>query len=161
MDSPGAFSGAVFRLRPPEGPGRPGCRKQSASAFGISVIVPADALELVAGSPATWSRATDRGTGLDCVFCPVCGSRLWHAPDPAKGTVSVKGGSLDTPVDLGEAVHIWTARRLPGVVIPRARGVFRASRSRGMALVGLHPSYEDVWFWHTPGDPTWRASGQP
>ncbi|MEQ8294552.1 MAG: GFA family protein [Roseovarius sp.] len=94
------------------------CRKQSASAFGISVIVPAEALTVTRGSPSTWSRATDRGTGLDCFFCPDCGSRLWHAPDPAKGTVSVKGGSLDTPVDLGDAVHIWTASRLPGVAIP-------------------------------------------
>jgi hypothetical protein len=52
------------------------------------------------------------------MFCPVCGSRLWHeSADPA-APISVKGGSLDAPPDLRAAVHIWTARKLAGVVIP-------------------------------------------
>ena len=39
--------------------------------------------------------------------------------DEAMGKqTSVKGGSLDEPVDLRAAVHIWTARQLPGVIIP-------------------------------------------
>jgi len=33
-------------------------------------------------------------------------------------TVSVKGGSSGKPVDLGAAIHIWTTRKLPGVIIP-------------------------------------------
>ena len=32
--------------------------------------------------------------------------------------ISVKGGSLDQPVDLAAAVHIWISRKLPGVDIP-------------------------------------------
>jgi hypothetical protein len=92
------------------------CQKQSASAFGISVIVPAG-LRLARGEVGTWSRPTDSGRTLDCVFCRGCGSRLWHAT-PGEDVVSVKGGSLDAPVDLSGAVHIWTVRKLPGVVIP-------------------------------------------
>ena len=34
------------------------------------------------------------------------------------GRLSVKGGSLDEPVDLRDAIHIWTSRKLAGVVIP-------------------------------------------
>jgi hypothetical protein len=52
------------------------------------------------------------------MFCAACGSRLWHeSADPAV-PLSVKGGSLDEPPDLTQAVHIWTARKLAGVVIP-------------------------------------------
>jgi hypothetical protein len=96
------------------------CRRQSASAFGISAIVPRAALRLVRGTPRFWSRATDSGNQLDCAFCPDCGSRLWHeragaGPD---ASVSVKGGSLDQPPDVSRAVHIWTSRKLPGIVIP-------------------------------------------
>jgi hypothetical protein len=29
-----------------------------------------------------------------------------------------RGGSLDEPVDLTEAIHIWTGRKLRGVIIP-------------------------------------------
>lgn len=32
--------------------------------------------------------------------------------------LSVKGGSLDEPVDITHAVHIWVASKLPGVEIP-------------------------------------------
>jgi hypothetical protein len=96
------------------------CQKQSASAFGISVIVKRAYFKLTRGEVRVWSRATDSGGTLACAFCPACGSRLWHEAVPATDTVSLKGGSLDQPPDLRAACHIWTARKLPGVVIPRA-----------------------------------------
>ena len=96
------------------------CRRQSASAFGISAAVPRAVLRVVRGTPKFWSRNTDTGNTLDCAFCPDCGSRLWHertgaGPDEP---ISVKGGSLDEALDVSSAIHIWTARKLPGVVIP-------------------------------------------
>jgi len=94
------------------------CRKQSASAFGVSVFVPRDALRVTRGTPKSWSRPTDSGNVLECAFCPDCGSRLWQQRRGATDTVSVKGGSLDEPVDLRPAVHIWTSRMLPGIVLP-------------------------------------------
>lgn len=93
------------------------CRRQSASAFGISVILRRGDLRLLQGEPRQWSRPTDSGRTLDCFFCPTCGSRLWHSGQGGE-TVSVKGGSLDRPPELDSAVHIWTSRKLPGVVIP-------------------------------------------
>jgi len=93
------------------------CRLQSASAFGISVIVRAAEFSVLRGTLKRWSRKTDSGGTLDCTFCADCGSRLFHAT-PGEDTVSVKGGSLDAPPDLTGAVHIWTRRKLPGVLIP-------------------------------------------
>lgn len=95
------------------------CRKQSASAFGISVVVPQAALRVVRGEPRFWSRPTQTGHVLDCAFCGDCGSRLWHRRRGSTGTLNVKGGSLDAPVDLGRAVHIWTSGMLPGIILPR------------------------------------------
>ena len=94
------------------------CRKQSASAFGISYIVPQTALRLTQGEPRFWSRPTDTGNTLDCVFCGECGTRLWHQRRGATDTLSIKGGSLDKPPDLSQATHIWTSRMLPGIVLP-------------------------------------------
>ena len=99
------------------------CQKQSASAFGISLLVPKDALRVERGEVRTWSRRTDSGRTLDCMFCPVCGSRVWHA-SPGAATITIKGGSLDRPVDLTAAVHIWTSRKLPGVIIPEGATQF-------------------------------------
>jgi hypothetical protein len=94
------------------------CRKQSSSAFGISVIVRRADFRLNRGRVRTWSRPTDSGRTLDCAYCPDCGSRLWHQAAGEGETLSVKGGSLDEPVDLRKAVHVWTSRKLPGVIIP-------------------------------------------
>ena len=93
------------------------CRRQSASAFGISVIVPAGAFVLKQGRVEAWSRPTASGGVLECMFCAACGTRIRHA-DARLGTISVKGGTLDEPVELPTAIHIWTSRKLPGVVIP-------------------------------------------
>ncbi|SED58674.1 Uncharacterized conserved protein [Rhizobiales bacterium GAS191] len=94
------------------------CQKQSASAFGMSLEVPRAGLHVISGEPQSWSRATDSGRRLRCVFCPRCGSRLWHEGDPPRETVTIKAGSLDVQIDASRAVHIWTSRKVPGVLIP-------------------------------------------
>lgn len=94
------------------------CRKQSASAFGISFFLPRASFHLTSGTPKFWVRGTDSGRSLECAFCPACGTRLWHQSSGDSETISVKGGSLDEPVDISNAVHIWTSSKLPSVVIP-------------------------------------------
>jgi hypothetical protein len=43
---------------------------------------------------------------------------VWHGDKELEDEISIKGGSLDEPVDLTDAIHIWTSRKLTGVVIP-------------------------------------------
>jgi hypothetical protein len=92
------------------------CQMQSASAFGISVEMPKDGLAVTQGAPKFWIRGTDTGRKLRCAFCPDCGSRLWHESEA--DWMTLKGGALDQPVDVSTAIHIWTQRKLPGIVIP-------------------------------------------
>ena len=77
-----------------------------------------------ARGPKFWSRPTDTGNTLDCAFCGECGSRLWHQRRGSTDTLSVKGGSLDKPVDLSQAIHIWTSRMIPGIVLPQGAAQF-------------------------------------
>ena len=94
------------------------CQKQSASAFGISLDVPKDGFSIIKGSPKYWIRIADSGRKLKCAFCPVCGSRLWHETELVPGSVSIKVGSLDQPIDVSNAIHVWVKRKLPGIIIP-------------------------------------------
>lgn len=89
------------------------CRRQSASAFGISVLVPTDGVEMVHGQPNEWTRSTASGGEMACAFCPTCGSRLWHR---SGDVTSVKGGALDETPE--PSAHIWLASKMPWVVIP-------------------------------------------
>ena len=101
------------------------CRKQSSSAFGISAIFRRQDFRLTQGAVKSWTRGADSGRRVKCNFCPDCGTRIWHEDgDALEPTVSVKGGSLDQPVDLTRATHIWVSRKLPGVVIPEGAPQF-------------------------------------
>jgi len=100
------------------------CRKQSASAFGMSFIVPRAGFRLIAGEPKRWMRRADSGRHVHCFFCPVCGTRLWHERDGVADSLSIKAGSLDEPVDFSAAIHIWTARKLTGLSVPEAAAQF-------------------------------------
>src|SRR2546430_11670319 len=67
------------------------CRKQSASAFGISVIVRTSDLHLRQGAVASWTRGTDSGGRRQCGVCPECGSRAW-AGGEAQGAARTRQG---------------------------------------------------------------------
>ncbi len=94
------------------------CRAQSASAFGISFRVMPQQVRVVSGALKRWSRKATVGGLLDCIFCENCGSRLFHGDLSGTEEISVKGGSLDEPLDLSAAKHIWTKSKLAGVIIP-------------------------------------------
>lgn len=87
------------------------CRKQSASAFGMSIPVFETAFS-IQGKLSCWSRPTDSGSITDCYFCPECGSRLYHSGRNRDGMVTVKYGSLDDPVGISVVAHIWVASKL-------------------------------------------------
>lgn len=93
------------------------CQKQSASAFGISVIFPEAAVRVTQGIPKVWRQIIDSGNSKDCTFCPACGTRLFHASG-GDGTLSIKGGSLDKTPDLTAAKHIWLKSKLVGIIVP-------------------------------------------
>jgi hypothetical protein len=101
------------------------CQRQSASAFGMTVPVPPDALRIVKGEPAHWSRVAESGNTLGAKLCPTCGVRLFH--EPANGKfLNVKGGTLDDRSWLRPVGHIWAdyaqpwvGEHLSGVIYPR------------------------------------------
>lgn len=93
------------------------CQKQSASAFGISVPVFEANIE-IRGITNSWRRPTDSGSHTRCFFCPICGSRLYHAGENRPGLVTIKGGSLDDAKHLAPVAHIWTASKQDWVVLP-------------------------------------------
>ncbi len=100
------------------------CQKQSASAFAISAMFGAAGMRHLSGEVRQWSRRAESGWVLISSFCPACGSRLWDGDQDKDPEICIKGGSLDAPLDLTDAVHIWTCRKLSGVIIPDAAGQY-------------------------------------
>lgn len=93
------------------------CQCQSGSAFGLSLILPAEAFHLLAGALKVWLRPE---TGKQHAFCGACGTRIYHYT-PGKGDeISLKAGTLDGGVPVAPVGNIWTASapdwspRVPG-----------------------------------------------
>lgn len=102
------------------------CQRQSGSAFGMSLMVPAESFELLSGELASFTVTCDSGRTKECAFCPACGTRIHHrgALDPS--VVSLKPGTLDDPSGLVPGLHIWTRSRQAWVPIPEGVPCFEA-----------------------------------
>lgn len=85
------------------------CQRQSASAFGMALWLRNFSKELLAGELEAWVRTTPRGRQLVGEFCPRCGTRLFHQMTDQPDTMSIKPGTLDTPLAFEPVAHIWTS----------------------------------------------------
>lgn len=88
------------------------CRRQSASAFGLSVLAPRAALQLDPDDLATYARPGANGE-VEGRFCPDCGARLVHFNSGRPQIAVIKGGALDAADRLEPAGHIWVDSALP------------------------------------------------
>ena len=96
------------------------CQRQSGSAFGMSLIVPRRAFQLLSGETKTFTRTAESGRDVACVFCPACGTRVYHVPGLPGDNLNVKPGTLDDRSWLAPAIHVWTKSKQPWVPIPEA-----------------------------------------
>jgi hypothetical protein len=91
------------------------CQRQSGSAFGMSLFVPADAFKLLSGTLKYFEVVCDSGRKKSCAFCPSCGTRIYHRTG---ADISIKAGTLDNTSSLRPTAHYWTGRKQPWVTRP-------------------------------------------
>lgn len=91
------------------------CQKQSASAFGMSMLVERDAIEFSGAEPQVYLTRGSSGRQKRCAFCGECGTRLYHGGDGARSVLSIKAGSLDDTSSLTPTCHLWTRSAQPWV----------------------------------------------
>jgi hypothetical protein len=84
----------------------------------MSLLVPQNSFQLIAGEVRDFTRSSDSGRRVRCVFCPSCGTRIYHDPAYAQGILNIKPGTLDDTSWLLPTVHVWTRSKQPWVTIP-------------------------------------------
>lgn len=89
------------------------CQTQSGSAFGSSMMLHADGIDLT-GPHDTFGHTGGSGRAMECAFCPSCGVRITHWIVGSDIRV-LKPGTLDDTTWLIPAGHIFTATRQPWV----------------------------------------------
>lgn len=93
------------------------CKKQSASAFSMSIAVRFDDID-VAGELAVYQTASFSGAPKFAYFCSQCGTRLWHRPTRVSEWATLKVGTLDHAAEISPAGHLWVSKKQPWIQIP-------------------------------------------
>ena len=93
------------------------CQSETGSAFALSMIVRAEALETTRGEPAEFGVELDDGRVKRGLHCPRCTAPLWGVNEPM-GLANLQPGSLDDTGWLQPVGHIWTRSAQPWVVLP-------------------------------------------
>jgi hypothetical protein len=91
------------------------CKKQSASAFSMSVVIDFARL-FVVGEPKTDEGVTYTGKPKLRFFCGGCGTRLWHRTGNSEA-VTLKVGTLDDASGISPRGHLWVSRKQPWIVL--------------------------------------------
>jgi hypothetical protein len=94
------------------------CQRESGSAFALNAMIEADRVSLLAGEPEKVDTPSASGKGQAIFRCPSCRVALWSNYAGAGEAVRfVRVGSLDEPARLPPDIHIFTANKLPWVVL--------------------------------------------
>lgn len=86
-----------------------GCQRMSASAFSLSVAIPADGFAVVAGEPVIGGL---HGANRH-YFCHHCMTWMFTRPEGMDWFVNLRTTMLDEPSQLAPFVETYTAEKLP------------------------------------------------
>lgn len=90
-----------------------GCQSMSASAFSLSLAVPADGFEVIAGEPVLGGLNRDMHH-----FCPACMTWLFTRPLGMDWFVNVRPSLLDDHRWFVPFIETWTSEKLPWATTP-------------------------------------------
>lgn len=111
------------------------CKKQSASAFSMSIPIRFDRLTF-SGDPQVYETRAFSGGRKLAFYCGVCGTRLWHRSSEGSEWATLKVGTLDESASISPRGHLWISKKQPWIVIPA-----------GVPAFDTQP--EDVHAWRT------------
>ncbi|MBV8456955.1 MAG: GFA family protein [Acetobacteraceae bacterium] len=92
------------------------CQKRTGSAFSMSVVLPADGLQIVAGELLWTERLLPSGTRNVSWLCPACYSRIYTRREGAQ-TINLRAGTLDDTSQIRPVAQFWTSSAQPWALI--------------------------------------------
>jgi hypothetical protein len=99
------------------------CQRQTGSAFVVNVLIEAERVEIVAGTPQAVDVPRDDGSAQEIFRCPDCQVALYSRYGHSR-VYFVRAGTLDDPASVSPDVHIFTRSKLPWVVLPEGVPAF-------------------------------------
>ena len=89
------------------------CQRRTGAAFGLSLVVDRDAVELQKGDTVRTFARLDDGRTKQGAMCATCGTRLWGESMRNRDFVIIQPGSLDDRSWVKPVAHLWTRSAHP------------------------------------------------
>ena len=89
------------------------CKKQSASAFSLSIAIPFSRID-VQGRTQMFEVEAFSGAIKQCHFCPTCGTRMWHRSSNAPDNATLKVGTINDAAQIAPTFHLWVSKKQAG-----------------------------------------------
>jgi hypothetical protein len=99
------------------------CKKQSASAFSMSIPILFERLN-IEGEVAVYETCAFSGKRKLACFCNGCGTRLWHCSAEDSAWVTLKVGTLDDAAGISPRGHLWVSKKQSWIAIPQGVPAF-------------------------------------
>jgi len=99
------------------------CQRQTGSAFVVNLLIEADRVEVLAGTPEAVDAPRDDGSVQRVHRCPDCQVAVfseYSRPD----VLFVRAGTLDDPRAITPDVHIYTRSKVAWVKLPEDTPAF-------------------------------------
>ncbi|GAB5481436.1 MAG: hypothetical protein Pars92KO_11930 [Parasphingorhabdus sp.] len=92
------------------------CKKQSASAFSMSIPMAYEVLT-VTGTAKVFETTAHSGKRKYNYFCGDCGTRLWHSGTNPPSAITLKVGTLDHSEYIAPVGHLWVSKKQAGIML--------------------------------------------
>jgi hypothetical protein len=99
------------------------CQRQTGSAFVINLLIEANRVELLAGTPQAVDVPRDDGSSQQVFRCPTCQVAVFSNYGRPEVRF-VRGGTLDDPTAVAPDVHIYTRSKVDWVKLPESVPAF-------------------------------------
>jgi hypothetical protein len=101
------------------------CQRQTGSAFVLNLLIEADRMELLAGSPSPVDVVREGRRPQRIFRCPECQVAVYSEYDRPQVRF-VRAGTLDDPSWVVPDVHIYTRSKVGWLTLPESAPAFEA-----------------------------------
>jgi hypothetical protein len=92
------------------------CQKRTGSAFSMSMVLPAESVDITEGNPARSERALSGGGANVAWTCSSCLSRIWTQRE-GRPTLLLRAGTLDDTSRIRPIAQFWTSSAQPWALV--------------------------------------------
>lgn len=107
------------------------CQTWSGSAFVEQAVIAEGVLRITRGAPVEHPFLSASGATSRQMACAACFTRLYTINPTRPGVLTLRAGTLDRSDELRPALHIWTKRMQPWIVLSEETPTFAENAPAG------------------------------